>query len=73
MYLQALAGVNSGQGIKKRVYFCPNLINGLREKCLSPEVNNYKSNVYTLGMSILAACTLKDSEDLYDFDNFKVR
>lgn len=55
-------------------YLSQELLNNLKHRCLVPE--NYikqKSDVFSLGMTVLEAATLKSMKDCYDFDEFKLK
>jgi len=49
----------------------PELLHAAKKKDLQPAVDFNKSDVYSLGLTLLAAATLERPEDLYDYDDLK--
>mmetsp|Transcript_37162 Transcript_37162/g.43390 ORF Transcript_37162/g.43390 Transcript_37162/m.43390 type:complete len:439 (+) Transcript_37162:49-1365(+) len=49
----------------------PELLQAAAKKDIHPKVDVNKSDVYSLGLCLLAAATLEKSEDLYDYDSLK--
>ena len=49
-------------------YLSPELLSAAEKKDMQPAIDHNKSDVYSLGLTLLAAATLTKSEDLYDYD-----
>lgn len=50
----------------------PELLQAAAKKEMHPKVDLHKSDVYSLGLCLLAAATLEKSEDLFDYDDLKL-
>lgn len=53
-------------------YLSPELLQAAQRKDLQPTIDANKSDVYSLGMTLLSAATLAKSEDLYDYEENKL-
>ena len=51
-------------------YLSPKLVAALDNKVLDPNHNKYKSDVFSLGMTLIYASTLKSVENCYDLTLF---
>lgn len=59
-YNKAMAG-------KKDSYLTPIQLEYLRNKSNNPNYDTYKSDVFSLGMTLIYACNLEDPIDCYDY------
>lgn len=59
-YNKAMAG-------KKDVYLTPIQLEYLRNKSQNPNFDTYKSDVFSLGMTLIYACNLENPIDCYDY------
>ena len=69
-YKKFLMGAND----QSECYLSPELLLNLKHRCLIPE--NYqkqKSDVFSLGMTMLEASCLSSIQNCYDFDEFKIK
>lgn len=54
-------------------YLSPELLNNWKHRCISPEnYSKQKSDIFSLGMTVLEAANLHSVNECYDFDEFKV-
>lgn len=63
-YHQRMTGLTDG-----RTYLSPALLENLQTSELRPQHNPWKSDVFSLGMTILHAATLTNCEKLYNWNN----
>ncbi|KRW98280.1 Protein kinase-like domain [Pseudocohnilembus persalinus] len=56
----------------EEVYISPELMNYLKHKDQDPDYNEFKSDVWSLGMTMLEICTLNPSIQCYDYESFNI-
>jgi len=66
-YLSVLTGHET-----KGLLFSPKLLDGLRQKAWNPKHNITKSDVFALGCILLECALCKNSDELFDFKEFKL-
>jgi len=52
-----------------RPYLSPLLMHGLRESEANPAHNQFKSDVFSVGATMLECCTLQEMGYVFDFEN----
>jgi len=53
-------------------YLSPALLRALSNKELKPQHDYFKSDVFSLGITLLEAATLRSGNTVYDWDNFRL-
>lgn len=59
-------------GKYEKIYVCPSVLKQLKLLNIKPKINYEKSNVFSLGLTVLEALTFCDINHIYDFTNHEI-